>query len=131
MRKGRARNGSAFFFGAVLCLLLARGFDRDCEDAQHSYLQTITPLQLPLLEFLFKIVTPKAVFARMKEDVFRYEVLIEAGVELFEKIEASRFQDPGNLAESGLPIRDMVQNAEAEYGIKGIFSIGQLQNIGS
>lgn len=72
----------------------------------------------------------KAVFARMKEDVFGDEVLIEAGVKLFEKIGASRFQDPANLAEGGLPIRDMVQDAEAEHGIKRFNSIGEIQDIG-
>ena len=83
-----------------------------------------------LLERLFEVPAVKAVFLGVKEDVFGYEVLIEAGVELFEKIGASRFQDPGNLAEGGLPIRDVVQDAEAEYRIKRCVSIRQIQNIG-
>ena len=58
------------------------------------------------------------------------EVLVEAGVELFEKIDPSRFQDPADLAEGGLPIRNVVENPEAEDCVKRLLSIGQIQGIG-
>ena len=94
------------------------GFDRDSQDARHFYFKAITQFQTPLLKRLFEVMAVKAVFSGMKEDLFGYEVLIEAGVEFFEKIGAPGFQDPTNLAEGGLPVRDVVQDAEAEHRIK-------------
>jgi len=107
-----------------------RCFDRDPQDAHHPYFEAMRQFQIPFAERLFEFPAVKAVFSGVKEDVFGYEVLIKTGVELFEKIDAAGFQNPGNLAEGGLPFRDVVQDAETEYGLKRCVSIGQIQNIG-
>lgn len=58
------------------------------------------------------------------------EVLVEAGVELFEKIDPSRLQNPADLVQGGLPIRNVVENPEAEDCVKSPLPIGQIQGIG-
>ncbi len=86
-------------------------------------------MQIPFPERQLEVLTVKAVFLGVKENVLGDEVLIETGVEFFEKIGASWFQNSGHLTEGGLPIRDVVQDAETKYGIKRCVSIGQIQNI--
>ena len=66
----------------------------------------------------------------MKEDVPGDEVLVEGRVNLLQVIDSSRFKNPDDLFQGALPIRHMMEDAEAEDGVQGAGSGRDTHDIG-
>jgi hypothetical protein len=66
----------------------------------------------------------------MEQDMPGDEVLVKRGVQLLEEVGPPGFHNPDDLGQGALPVRDMMEDPEAEYRIHGAVCEGERVRIG-
>jgi hypothetical protein len=77
-----------------------------------------------------QVLALKAVLSWMQQNTPGDHVLIEGGIQLLHIVRTAGLEHPADLLQSALPVRDMVQNAEAEQGVKHTRTVGEMEGIG-